>query len=245
VSNSKTHKITVLRLPTGYKMREFGGPGTGPGQFSGPYNLCFLPNGNLLVAEFMSKRLQEVTLTGDSVRIIGADTIQSFIGGLTTNGELIAVGKVDEGTNGRVLLYSVASGDLVRQFGDCGSEPGKLGSCWGVCFTPDNRHIIVAESHPNNRLSVFTVEGAFVKCIGAGVLNWPTSVGLTATGDLVVSDQGHHRICVFSFSSGEPLRHWGTEGSLDGQFKFPKVAQVAAGRLYVLERDSPRVQAFE
>ena len=177
--------------------------------------------------------------------------IDAKIAGLAANGELIAVGKDDGdsqtrmGSNGRILLFRVASGELVRRFGDWGEEEGQLGKCEGLRFTPDGRHIVIAECRPNNRLSVFTVEGAFVRCVGKGELDQPTSVDFTSSGDVIVCDRGHHRVCVFSLSTGALLRSWGDWGEADGEFKYPVALQVHRGLLYVMDRHSPRVQVFE
>jgi len=245
VSNEYTHTVTVYDIGTGEDVRAFGGKGTGPGQFSWPQSLCGLPNGNLLVADQVNMRVQEVTLAGGHVRFIGVGKIDAPIAGLATNGELIAVGKVDFDSNGRILLFRVASGELVRRFGDCEEAEGQLKYCDGFRFSPDNRHIVVAEGDPNHRLSVFTVEGAFVRCVGHGELGWPSSVDFTSSGDVIVCDTFHHRVCVFSLSTGALLRTWGKEGEADGEFEYPRALQVHRGLLYVLDEWSPRVQVFQ
>ena len=60
-----------------------------------------------------------------------------------------------------------------------------------------------------------------------------------------MADYGNHRICVFSADGSMLLRSWGSEGTGDGQFKYPTALAVRGSRLYVLDNSSPRVQVFE
>jgi hypothetical protein len=50
--------LSVYSLPDGELVRTFGGPGSGPLQFSDLYRLCFAPNGNLLIVDSNNVRLQ-------------------------------------------------------------------------------------------------------------------------------------------------------------------------------------------
>lgn len=48
----------VFGLPDGDLLCEFGGPGSDPGRFNNPYQLCFLGLERLLVVDGNNKRLQ-------------------------------------------------------------------------------------------------------------------------------------------------------------------------------------------
>jgi hypothetical protein len=61
-------------------------------------------------------------------------------------------------------------------------------------------------------VSVFSVEGEFVRHVGAGKLSLPSGVACSAFDELVVADSGNLRVVVFS-ASGEMLRKMG-----DGRF---------------------------
>jgi hypothetical protein len=67
-----------------------------------------------------------------------------------------------------------------------------------------HRHVAVADFN-NHRVSVFSVEGEFVRHIGVGKLNWPTGVACSAFDELVVASWGNDRVVVFS-ASGELLK---------------------------------------
>jgi tripartite motif-containing protein 71 len=68
----------------------------------------------------------------------------------------------------------------------------------------DHRHVAVADSN-NDRVSVFSVEGEFVRHVGVGVLRAPYGVACSAFDEIVVADYGNKRIVVFS-ASGEMLQ---------------------------------------
>jgi len=60
--------IFVYNLTSGQWVRSLGGNGQGPGKFQMPQDLILLSNGNLLVADMMNMRLQEITPRGEFVQ---------------------------------------------------------------------------------------------------------------------------------------------------------------------------------
>ena len=83
-----------------------------------------------------------------------------------------------------------------------------------------------------------------MKCIGVGVLE--SDVDVECVGEhVIVADCYNDRVCVFSLSSGELVRTFGSEGTADGQFNYPNALAVVNSRLYVLDERNPRVQVFE
>ncbi len=79
-----------------------------------------------------------------------------------------------------------------------------------------HRHVAVADSS-NNRVSVFSVEGKFIRHVGVGKLDHPLGVACSAFDELVVTDYRNYRIVVFS-ASGELLK------TMDGEFSYSSVA---------------------
>ena len=60
-----------------------------------------------------------------------------------------------------------------------------------------------------------------------------------------MADTDNHRVEVFS-SDGRFLQNWGTEGTGDGQFRFPRgIAVDPSGNVYVGDQDNHRVQDLE
>jgi hypothetical protein len=70
-----------------------------------------------------------------------------------------------------------------------------------------HRHVAVAD-YGNHRVSVFSVEGEFVRHVGDGKLRGPTGVACSAFDEIVVADYGNKRVVVFS-ASGEMLHTMG------------------------------------
>jgi DNA-binding beta-propeller fold protein YncE len=75
------------------------------------------------------------------------------------------------------------------------------------------RHVAVAD-WDNHRVSVFSVEGEFVRHVGVGKLSRPHGVACSAFDELVVADLGNSRVVVFSVS-GEVIHTMG-DGSFSG-----------------------------
>lgn len=188
-----------------------------------------------------------MTTAGVGVRTIGASVILGTICGLAANTDMIVVGVWDRSSPAggkQVLMFDFVSGDLLRSFGVKGTAEGQLHGIVGIRFTPDDRHIILAETD-GNRLSLFTLTGDFVRCIGVGTLSAPWDVDFATNGDILVADSSNHRICVFSPDGSTLLRAFGSEGSSEpGTFKHPIALAMHAGQLYVLDWKSARVQVF-
>lgn len=61
------------------------------------------------------------------------------------------------------------AGTVLRSFGQPGLRHGDIGGrCEGMRFSPDGSQIIVAELQ-NHRLSVFSIDGVFLRFIGLGM----------------------------------------------------------------------------
>ena len=256
VASHHDDTLSVYSLPGGEHIRTFGGRGAGEGQFDVPAKLCFSTAGNILVAEHHNKRVQEVTLTGDHVRFIGVGVIDDTVWSIAANAELVAVGKWGCTSNNRIMMFDAVTGAFMRAFGDHGSLPGQLMKhCPGIRFTPDTRHIVVTEwklagngddvAGTTGRLSVFTLAGEFVRCIGEGKLLSALDVEFTDNGDVVTCDYFTGRISVFSADGSTLLRQWGGEADADGEFMHPTALAMCAGQPYVLYERSKRVQVFE
>ena len=91
---------------------------------------------------------------------------------------------------------------------------------------------------------MFTVDGVFVKHVGVGVLSGNCDVDFTTDGRIIVADEHNHRVCIFA-ADGVMTSSWGTEGTSDGQFKYPTALAVSGGKLLVLDEGSSRVQVFD
>ena len=90
-----------------------------------------------------------------------------------------------------------SDGALVRSFAAAGARTGRIGGhCEGIRFSPDGAHIIVAE-HYNYRLSMFNVNGEFVKLVGVNYVG-------NGQKDVDFSVDGLLRVCDYSNSLVSP-----------------------------------------
>jgi sugar lactone lactonase YvrE len=105
----------------------------------------------------------------------------------------------------RISVFNRSDGALLRRFGSKGPGDGHLQFPQGLCFMPGHRHVAVADFY-NRRVSVFSVEGDFIRHVGVDTLTWPNGVACSASDELVVADT--FRVAVLS-ASGELLKTMG------------------------------------
>lgn len=135
-----------------------------------------------------------MTLAGAHVRSIGVGVINGNVASVAASTDTILVGTLS--ATGQILMFDGVSGGLIRSFGDKGSEEGLLYGNEGIRFTPDG-HILVAE-RDNKRVSMFTLSGEFVRCIGTGDLFGPVDIDFATSGAILVTDMDCLSICTIS-----------------------------------------------
>jgi DNA-binding beta-propeller fold protein YncE len=151
----------------------------------------------VFVADCGNNRVQVLTPRLDFHGFIGAGELRSPTG-VCANADVVVVSERDAH---RVAVFNRVDGALVHRFGSMGGGDGELNGPAGVCFLSGDRHIAVADSD-NSRVSVFGVDGSFVRHVGVGVLVSPDGVACSACDELVVADAGNGRVVLFD-GSGE------------------------------------------
>ncbi len=112
----------------------------------------------------------------------------------------------------------------VLSFGQEGSSAEQLSKPWGVAVNERNE-IVVTETG-NNRVSVFSSNGTFLRSFGKkgdkqGELNFPSGIAFDINNEkILVVDGINHRVQLFS-EQGEYLSTFGEQGSLDHQLQYP------------------------
>jgi DNA-binding beta-propeller fold protein YncE len=158
----------------------------------------------VFVADSMNDRIQVLTPRFDFFAFVGVDQLKGPTGVCADNDTVF----VCEREADRISVFSRSEGALLRRFGSQGSDDGQLNSPTALCFMNRTRHIAVAEYH-NHRISVFTLEGVFVRHVGADKLAHPHGVACSEFDELVVADYNglDRRRGVYAFTaSGELLR---------------------------------------
>lgn len=76
-------------------------------------------------------------------------------------------------------------------------------------------------------------------------LSMPTDVAVSRDGRVYVVDSGRHRIATYDLA-GNPLGHFGSEGSDEGQLSGPVgIAVDGRDNVYVADKNNKRLQVFE
>ncbi len=191
--------IHAFRVADGSRLRVIGGAGDGPLQFRAPCQLSVASDDFVFVADCGNRRVQVLTPRLDFHGFVGVDEL-SHPAGVCADVDVIMVAEHDAN---RISVFSRGDGALLRRFGCKGSGDGQLNYPHVLCFMSGHRHVAVAE-YKNHRVSVFSVEGEFVRHVGVGELRCPQGVACSAFDEIVVADWGNRRIVVFS-ASGEVL----------------------------------------
>jgi tripartite motif-containing protein 71 len=195
-----SHAIHVFRVADGLRLRVIGGTGDGPLQFKNPRQVWVASDDFVFVVDNGNKRVQVLTPRLDFHGFVGVGQLE-YPAGVCADDDVIMV---SECTADRISVFERCDGALLRRFGSHGSGNGKLNWPAGLCFMSGHRRVAVAENG-NRRISVFSVEGEFVRHVGVGKLRLPHGVACSAFDELVVADWGNHRVVVFS-ASGELLK---------------------------------------
>lgn len=235
---------------SGTLVRQWGGYGSDPGQFTSPEKLAFDTHGNLYVTEFGgpswdgstggNDRIQKFSPTGSPLATWG-----SFGSGPGQfNGPVgIAIDQqgdiyVADVANHRVQELSPSGRPLI-QWHTVGSGIGEYTQTGFDLALDASGTLFVSEPHPNGpgneRIEKFSASGAALAHWGSpgagpGQFNKPFCLGLDGNGNLFVVDSGNNRIQEFS-PSGHYMAQW--KGPKKGLIATSKIAVDETGNLYV------------
>jgi DNA-binding beta-propeller fold protein YncE len=198
-----SHAIHEFRVADGSRLRVIGGPGDGPLQFNRPAQVYVAPDDFVFVADFGNGRVQVLTPRLGFDAIIGVGKLEKPEG-VCANDDVIVV---SQSRGHPISVFKRGDGALLRRFGSYGSGDGQLNLPRGLCFMTGQRHIAVADCN-NHRVSVFSVEGEFVRHVGVGTIQGPQGVACSAFDELVVGDWKAQRVFLFS-ARGELLKTMG------------------------------------
>ncbi len=234
----------------GSLIREFGEPGSGPGQLdfirddNDPLNsigdIDIAPDGSLWIANPDNFRVDQFTPEGQHLASIG-----SFGSG---DGQFIDPIGVTVSEEGKVYVVDderdviqrfSADGEFELAFAGHGSAPGLLNFTGFGSFDPDG-NLWIAD-WGNNRLQAYDADGEYLSHVGTagtglGQLREPSDVAIDEAGRIYVVEMGNQRVQVFE-PDGTPIGQFavaGPQGSLT----------IANGRLYVPVDGDPAVNVY-
>jgi DNA-binding beta-propeller fold protein YncE len=225
--------------PSGWvKVREFGYDGelASPSDVCGSGRVGVDGEETILVSDCGNRRVQELTLSGEYVRSIGVGVLQKPIGLCVHGGSGLLFVVEDE--HHRVSVLRLKDGSLVRRFGSegDGNGDGQLTEPCYVCLLGNGQHVAVTE-WGNDRVSVFTLEGVFVRHVGVGMLSDPVAICAASIGGrecVIVGDQNTSAMVVFDVVTGEEVQRFDCQLNESG---YLTTAAYHDGRLYVASVD--------
>jgi sugar lactone lactonase YvrE len=234
-------------------LTQWGGPGSGEGQFQAPFGIAVDASGNVYVADCQLNRVQEFTGVGEPIRQLGAKGKGNGQFECARDVAVDATGVyVIDYYNNRVEKFN-GSGEYISQWNN--SEGGHGVFVEPVSIAADGKgHVYVgdhvATSEETQRVQRFDTTGkwqALVGKAGSGSGQYGKPLGLAAdgTGSLYVSDQTYSRVVKFN-SAGNPAGEWGEFGSGNGQFGALQqgIATDAANNVYVADWENNRIEKF-
>jgi DNA-binding beta-propeller fold protein YncE len=208
-SFTHANSIRAFSIANGASGRVVGCHGTQPLQFVCPQQVWVASDGVVFVADFGNRRVQLLSPDLSFLGVIGAGQLDGPLG-VCANADIVVVSELE---SHRLSVFNRGDGALRARFGCRGSGDGQLCFPVGLCFTSHDRHVAVADSE-NDRVSVFSVDGDFIRHVGVGVLGHAQSVACSAFDELVVADRSGG--CLRVFSDGGDLLMTIGEGDFSG-----------------------------
>jgi DNA-binding beta-propeller fold protein YncE len=151
----------------------------------------------------------------------------------------------------RIMVFS-PQGQLLRQFGKFGREPGQFVYPSDIAFDSKGR-VFISEFGDHDRIQVFDKDLNYLFEFGKfgdgnGEFSRPQSMVVAMENGretLYVTDACNHRISVWT-TDGQFLRNMGRIGSGPGELRFPYGLDIdSKGRLVVCEFGNNRVQLLD
>ena len=142
-------------------IRKFGESGNKDGQFDRPSGITLDKWGNLLVADTLNHRVQQITPSGEFISAFGSHG--------TLPGELNAPWGIETARDGAIFVADHLnnriqkfdeSGNLILELGNTGTDTERLNHPSDVALDPDG-DVYVAD-WVNNRIQIYNSEGTYI-----------------------------------------------------------------------------------
>ncbi len=222
-------------------LAQWGGPGSGDGQFNNPAGIAVDPSGFVYVADMNNHRVQKFTDMG------------AYVSQWTDNGGYVSPVGIALDGSGNVWVADLGGnvwettnmGTPITQWGTAGNGP------IGITLDPSND--VYVAFRLSNQVIKYAGDGTTLGSWGAsspaagsadGSFNNPHGLVVNPSGDVAVADLGNDRLQVFD-PSGAFLLKWGAPGYGTGQMEQPNfIAVDPAGNFYVTDNTNDNVSVF-
>jgi class 3 adenylate cyclase/sugar lactone lactonase YvrE len=244
VADQLTNRIKKLFLdPTRgalVPLAEWGGPGSGPGQFSAPAAIAVDPQGNIYVSDTNNNRIQKLSPSGQPLKQWGH---QGTAPGQFSNPFGIALdakGNIyvaDQG-NHRIQKLSPSGQPMAQWSHNFQYLVGLAVDGHGNVYVADSKTDRLEKLSAGGRV----LRGWSTNGGGQGASSGPSGVAVDGRGNVYVADQVSNTIQKFS-SNGALLASFGSKTSRTGRLQSPQgVAVDRRGNIYVADTGNRRVE---
>jgi len=253
---------------------QFGGFGSGDGQFIWPTSIDLDRDENLYVADESLQRISIFDKDGKFLHKWG--TAGSGEGELRGPSGLACDREdnlyVVDSLNSRVQKFT-KDGKCLAAWGRHGQGAGEFAMPWGICL--DSQGDVYVADWQNSRVQKFSAAGAYLATFGGaaggvGEMHRPTAVAVDADGDVYVTDWANHRLQIFApdgtflaslVGDAQQISPWAQtyiaanpdilkarrRVNLEPEWRFRRPIAVnvdAEGRIFVLEATRHRFQVY-
>ena len=181
---------------------QFGGFGSGDGQFIWPVSIDLDRDENLYVSD---EHLHRISIWDKEGKFLGKWGKSGSGDGELNGPSGIAFDREDnlyivDSLNSRVQKFT-KEGNFLATWGQHGSGDGEFDMPWGICL--DRKGDVYVADWKNSRVQKFSPGGEFLAKfggpqLGVGGLRRPTGVAVDSEGDVYVTDWSSHRLQVFA-----------------------------------------------
>ena len=209
------------------------------GEICETYDVCFLPDGGVVVAEWMNQRLQVFDEKGISRDLVCSNQLQPWGISVNREGDLVVTDDRE-----RSVKIITATGQIVTSW-----KKQSFGWPRGITENSLGQYIVSDTEHGRHTVSIHLPDGRCVKRFGSqgsgnAQFHWPRYVTVDNDDRIIVSDGSNHCVKVFDPSGGF-LFKFGGIGVANGQMKHPRgVCVDPCNSIIVADQDNNRVSLF-
>ena len=267
VADTENHRVQVFNRNTLAYVATIGGTkGSGNNQFKYPTDVAVDAAGNIYVADYANKRVQQYNSSRVYQRTYGTTGVSyQAANDRFYYPEGVAVAPdgsiyIAEGYGYRLVKLNAAGVPqwTVGEAGQPGNDNAHFSYLEDVAVAPDGR-IYTVESWAstmriggNHRLQIFNPDGSYAGGFGGygdtnDKFDAPTGIGIDHNGNIYVADRDNHRVQIYNnqLTYIATLGKTGEAGSDNAHFDGPSdVAVDRNGYIYVSDEGNDRIQVF-